>query len=50
MPDLNKGGITTNIIKSIAIGTAISKVSHLRPPPNLRPTKAGAEIKLIADN
>jgi len=40
----------TNITSNIASGTANSKVSHFRPPPSLRPTKAGAEMKLIADS
>ena len=40
----------TNITSTIASGTANSKVSHFRPPPSRRPTKAGAEMKLIAES
>ena len=47
---LNSGGTITIIIKIMANGTANSNVSHFIPPFNFKPTKAGAEIKLIADN
>jgi len=49
-PDRNNGGMMTNMIKIIANGTANSKVSHFMPPFSFRPTNAGADIKLIADN
>ena len=49
-PDLYKVGIRATIKKAIANGTPNSYVSHWSPPPSFNPTKAGAEIKLIADN
>ena len=34
----------------MASGTASSKVSHFIPPPCFKPTKAGAEMKLMAES
>ena len=49
-PDLYSVGTIAIIKNAIARGTPNSKVSHCNPPPCFNPTKAGAEMKLIAES